>query len=88
MIDGVFPGGSARTTFTPSTSTGGVESMSGEGSDCTQSGSGSYTVTINEDGSGLITWTDSATLTCPLFSNTRTDTFTLHLQPAPDLSCP
>lgn len=88
MIDGVFPGGSATTTFTPSSSTGGVESMSGEGSGCTQSGSGSYTVTINEDGSGSITWTESATLTCPLLSNTRTATFTLPLQPAPDLSCP
>ena len=88
MIDGVFPGGSARTTFTPSSSTGGVESMSGEGSGCAQSGSGSYTVVINEDGSGSITWTDSATLTCPLISNTRTATFTLPLQSAPDLSCP
>jgi len=88
IIDGVFPGGSARTTFTPSNAASGTESMSGEGSGCTQSGSGSYTVTINEDGSGTITWTDSATITCPLFGNSRTATFTLPLQPAPDLSCP
>jgi hypothetical protein len=88
MINGVFPGGSAKTTFTPSTSTGGVESMSGVGNGCTQSGSGSYTVVINADGSGSITWTDSAKLTCPLISNNQTVTFTLPLQSAPDLSCP
>ncbi|RPJ22887.1 MAG: hypothetical protein EHM33_22405 [Chloroflexi bacterium] len=87
-IEAVFPGGSATTLFTPGNTTSGVTEMSGEGSGCTQSGSGSYTVTLNEEGSGSITWTDSATLTCPLLSNTRTNTFTLPLQPAPDLSCP
>ncbi len=88
IIDGVFPGGSARITFTPSDSTGGAVTMTGEGGGCTQSGSGSYTVTINEDGSGTITWTDSATITCPLFANSRTATFSLPLQSAPDLYCP
>lgn len=87
-IDAVFPGGSSRTTFTPGSGTGGAESMSGKGSGCTVSGSGSYSVTSNPDGSATITWTDSASLTCPLYANSRTVTFTLPLQPAPDLSCP
>lgn len=83
VINGTFPGGgSAKTTFE-----GGATTMSGGGGGCTQSGGGSYTVTSNEDGSGTITWTSTAVLTCPGVSNKRTATFTLPLTPAPDISC-
>ncbi len=88
-IEATFPGGTATTFFTPENGPdGGITAMEGEGSGCTQSGAGTYTVALNEDGSGTVTWTDTATLTCPGISNNRTATFTLPLQPAPDLSCP
>jgi hypothetical protein len=98
VIDATFPGGgSAKTTFTPGSVAagttsfsggGGTTSVSGGGGGCVQSGGGNYDVAINEDGSGSITWTSTSTLTCPGFSNTRTNTFTLPLQPAPDITCP
>jgi hypothetical protein len=88
VLDATFPGGSAKTSFTPSSVTGGSTSVSGGGNGCSHSGGGSYTVTLKEDGSGTITWTTTDTITCPLFANSRTATFTLPLQPAPDLSCP
>ena len=89
VIDATFPGnGSAKTSFTPSSVTSGATSVSGGGGECVQSGGGQYNVTIKEDGSGTITWTTTDTLTCPQFSNTRTTTFTLPLQPAPEISCP
>lgn len=89
VIDATFPGGgSAKTTFTPSSVAGGTTSVSGGGGGCVQSGGGTYTVTTNQDNSGSLTWTSTSTLTCPGFSNTRTNTFTLPLQPAPELSCP
>jgi hypothetical protein len=83
VINGTFPGGgSAATTFE-----GGATTMSGGGGGCTQSGGGNYTVTTNENGSGTITWTSTAVLSCPGVNNKRTVTFTLPLQPAPDLAC-
>ena len=87
-LDATFPGGSAKTSFTPGSALAGSTSVSGEGGGCTQSGGGNYTVTIREDGSGTITWTTTDKLTCPGFGNSRTATFTLPLQPAPELSCP
>jgi len=88
VLNATFPGGSGVQTFTPSSATGGevVESSSGQG--CVTSGEGSYTVAVNEDGSGTLEWTVTATLTCPNISNTRTVTFSLPLQPAPAGSCP
>ena len=89
VIDATFPGsGSAKTSFTPSSVTSGATSVSGGGGECVQSGGGQYNVTIKEDGSGTITWTTTDTLTCPQFSNTRSGSFTLSLQPAPEISCP
>jgi hypothetical protein len=89
VINATFPGGgSAKTSFTPGSATSGATKMSGGGAGCVQTGGGNYTVTIKEDGSGSITWTDNATLTCPGFSTTKTNTFTLPLQPAPEISCP
>lgn len=89
-IDATFPGGTAITTFTPGSAADGVTSMSGSGSGCTQSGGGTYTVALNEDGSGTITWIDTGTVACPGLgvSNSKTNTFELPLQPAADLSCP
>jgi len=88
VLDAKFPGGSAKTSFTPSSANAGSTSVSGGGGGCTHSGGGTYHVTIKDDGSGTITWTTSDTIACPGFSNSRTATFTLPLQPAPDLSCP
>lgn len=88
VIDETFPGGSAKTTFAPSSVTAGATTMSGSGSGCEVSGGGNYTVSLNEDGSGTLTWTTSGKMTCPYFGNTRTVTFTLPLQPAPEISCP
>lgn len=87
-IDATFPGGSAKTTFTPSSVTGGTSSVSGGGGGCVHSGGGNYSVTLKDDGPGSITWTTTDKLACPGFSNSRTATFTLPLQPAPDMACP
>ncbi len=87
-INATFPGGSAKTSFTPSSATAGSTSVSGGGGGCSHSGGGNYTVTIKEDGSGTITWTTTDKIACPMFANSRTATFTLPLQPAPDLTCP
>jgi hypothetical protein len=88
VINAKFPGGSAKTSFAPSSAVAGSTTVSGGGGGCSHSGGGKYTVTINEDGSATLTWTTTDTIACPMFSNSRTATFTLPLQPAPDLSCP
>ena len=88
VLDATFPGGSAKTTFTPSSANAGSTTVSGGGGGCNHSGGGTYNVTIKEDGSATITWTTTDTIACPGFSNSRSATFTLPLQPAPDLSCP
>jgi hypothetical protein len=89
VIDATFQGGgSAKTTFTPNTVVEGTTTVTGGGADCVQTGEGKYTVSINEDGNGTIQWTTTDTLTCPNISNTRTGSFTLPLQLAPELSCP
>jgi hypothetical protein len=87
-IDATFPGGTAKTTFNPGGDTAGTTTDSGGGSGCTQTGGGNYSVTLKPDGSGTITWTTTDQITCPGFNNGRTATFTLQLQPAPDLKCP
>ena len=87
-IDAKFPGGTAKTNFTPGNASTGETIVTGEGNGCTQTGGGSYTVAHNEDGTATLKWTTADTITCPGFSNSRTATFTLQLQPASDLSCP
>lgn len=90
-IDATFPGGSAKTTFNPGSDTGGTTTVSGGGPGCTHTGGGDYSVTLKEDGSGSITWTTTDKIDCPgpiPFSKSRTVTFKLPLQPAPDLRCP
>jgi len=87
-IDATFPGGTAKTTFNPGGDTYGTTTVAGGGGGCTQTGGGEYSVTLKQDGSGTITWTTADRLACPGFNNARTATFTLQLQPAPDLKCP
>jgi hypothetical protein len=88
VLNATFPGGTAKTSFTPSSAIAGTTTVSGGGGGCNHSGGGTYNVTIKEDGSGTITWTTTDTIACPGFSNSRTATFTLPLQAAPDLACP
>jgi hypothetical protein len=88
VIDATFPGGgSAKTNFKPKDAISGETIVTGGGGDCTQTGGGSYTVTINEDGNGIIKWTTTDTLTCPSIKQTRTGTFSLPLTLAPDATC-
>lgn len=74
--------------FTPSSENGGQ--MEGHFADqgCTIVGGGPYTIKLNEDGSGTISWTYHTTSTCPVGSMSRTVTAELPLIPAPDISCP
>ncbi|HYW74426.1 MAG TPA: hypothetical protein VE961_25610 [Pyrinomonadaceae bacterium] len=87
-IDGTFPGGSAKTSFVPGYATSGETIVTGGGGGCNHTGGGNYTVSANEDGSATLKWTTNDTIACPGFSNSRTASFTLQLQPAPELSCP
>jgi hypothetical protein len=87
-INAQFPGGTAKTTFTPGSASSGSTTVSGGGGGCVHTGGGNYTVTTNADGSGTITWTTTDKIACPGFSNSRTATFTLPLKPAPEISCP
>jgi hypothetical protein len=87
-IDATFPGGgSAKTNFKPKDAISGETIVTGGGGDCTQTGGGNYTVTINKDGNGILKWTTTDTLTCPNISQTRTGSFTLPLTLAPDATC-
>jgi hypothetical protein len=87
-LDAKYPGGTAKTTFFPDGEGEGQTTVYGGGGACKHSGGGDYTVVLKDDGSGTLTWTTSDTIACPGFSNSRTATFTLPLQPAPELSCP
>ena len=85
-IDAKFPGGTAKTTFSPGSTSGGSTSVSGGGGGCTHSGGGSYTIASGD--SPTLSWNTSDTIACPGFNNSRTAAFTLPLEPAPDLKCP
>jgi hypothetical protein len=87
-IDAKFPAGTAKTSFSPSSAGGGSTRVSGGGGGCVQTGGGTYTITTNPDGTATISWTTTDQLTCPGFNNSRTATFTLPLQPAPEIACP
>ncbi len=88
IINGTYPGGLAQTSFAPSSVVAGTTTVAGGGGGCEHSGGGTYTVSLKEDGSGTLIWTTSDKIACPGFSNSRTATFTLPLQPTSDLSCP
>lgn len=88
VIDGKFANGSETQSFTPSSSTGGTVKEQGNSGGCTNSGGGSYTVTLNEQGSGELQWTESIKSSCPPYSVTNTVTFKVPLKPASGLTCP
>jgi hypothetical protein len=73
-LDSTFPGGTAKSTFTPSSVVSGSVATSASGSGCTASGTGDYSIVLNNDGSGTLTWTTKDTLVCQGFSNSRTNT--------------
>jgi hypothetical protein len=84
-----FPGGGVATTeFTPATGTNGSTSITGYGNGCTQTGGGTYSIVTNKDGSKLLQWTTTDTLTCPENSSTMTGSFELPLVAAPEVACP
>jgi hypothetical protein len=88
VINGKFANGSETQSFTPSSSTGGTVVEAGNSGGCTNSGGGSYTVTLNEQGSGELQWTESITSSCPPYSVRNTVTHKLPLKPASGLTCP
>ena len=83
-----FATGSGTVSFTPSSKLSGVVSDASNSGGCEQSGGGSYTINLNEDGSGELQWTIAIHASCPPYSKDGTYTFVLPLQPAPNLSCP
>ena len=86
-LDSTFPGGTAKTTFAPNSPVSGSSSTAASGSGCTATGSGDYSIVLNNDGSGTLTWTSNDTLSCQGFSNSKTNKFTLPLTPAPEVAC-
>jgi len=87
VINGKFGNGSETQTFTPSGSTSGTVQEAGNSGGCTQSGGGTYKIVLNEQRSGTLEFTETVTGVCGPFSNTKTVTFKVSLQPASDLSC-
>jgi hypothetical protein len=87
VINGKFGNGSETQTFTPSGSTSGTVQEAGKSGGCTQSGGGTYKIVLNEQGAGTLGFTETVTGVCGPFSNTKTVTFKVSLQPASDLSC-
>jgi hypothetical protein len=88
VINGKFANGSETQSFTPSSSTGGTVKEQGNSGGCTQSGGGTYKVTLDEQGSGTLEFTETVTGFCPPYSATKTVTFKVSLTPASGLSCP
>jgi len=88
VINGKFGNGSETQSFTPSSSTGGTVKEEGNSGGCNQVGSGTYKVTLNEEGSGTLEFTETVTASCPPFTRTKTYTFSVTLKPESGLSCP
>ena len=88
VINGTFANGSETQSFTPSSSTGGAVREQGNSGGCTQSGGGTYKITLDDAGSGVLEFTETVTGICGPFSNAKTYTFKLPLKPASGLSCP
>ena len=88
VINGTFANGSETQSFTPSSSAGGAVREQGNSGGCTQSGGGTYKITLDDAGSGVLEFTETVTGICGPFSNAKTYTFTLLLKPASGLSCP
>lgn len=88
VIDGTFADGSETQSFTPGSSTGGTVAEAGNLGVCTQAGGGTYNVTLNEQGSGILEFTENITIFCGTFSKTQPITFSVTLKPASGLTCP
>ena len=88
VLNGKFGNGSETQTFTPGSSMSGTVREAGNSGGCTQSGGGTYKIVLNEQGSGTLEFTETVTGVCGPFSNTKTVTFKVSLQPASDLVCP
>ena len=88
VINGKFSNGSETQSFTPSSSSSGTVKEQGNSGGCTQSGGGTYKITLDEAGSGVLEFTETVTGICPPYSSTKTYTFKLPLKPASGLSCP
>ncbi len=87
-LNGAFTDGSEIQSFIPSNPTSGTVEESGNSGGCTLTGEGTYTVILNEQGSGELQWIESITSSCPPYSVTNTLTFNLPLNPSPGLHCP
>ena len=88
VINGTFGNGSETQSFTPSSSTSGTVKEAGNSGGCDQSGAGTYKITLDEAGSGVLEFTETVTGVCGPFSATKTHTFKVTLKPASGLSCP
>ena len=84
ILDATFPGGTANVNFGRDGST----NTTGGGGGCKMEGTGKYTLDFADDGTGTLKWTTTDKLACPGFGNTRTASFNLTVQPAPEMSCP
>ena len=88
VINGKFSNGSETQSFTPSSSSSGTVKEQGNSGGCTQTGNGTYEVTLTEQGSGTLEFTETVTASCPPYSRTKTYTFSVTLKPESGLSCP
>ena len=88
VINGTFANGSETQSFTPSSSTGGAVKEQGSSGGCTQSGGGTYKISLDDAGSGVLEFTETVTGICGPFSSAKTYTFKLPIKSASGLSCP
>jgi hypothetical protein len=88
VINGKFGNGSETQSFTPSSSTSGTVKEAGNSGGCTQSGGGTYKITLNDADSGVLEFNETVTGICGPFSSTKTFAFKVTLKAAPGLSCP
>ena len=82
-LNATFPGGTAEVDFLRD----GTTITDGGGGGCTMKGTGSYKLDIDDDDTGTLKWTTTDKLTCPGFGNSRTMSFDLTVQPAPEHYC-
>jgi hypothetical protein len=88
VINGKFANGSETQSFTPSSSTSGAVKEQGNSGGCTQSGGGTYKVTMNDAESGVLEFNETVTGICGPYSATKSVAFKVTLTAAPGLSCP
>jgi hypothetical protein len=84
-LDATFPGGTATVSFLNDRN--GSTITRGGGGGCTMAGEGTYKLDIGDDETGTLKWTTTDKLSCPGFGNSRTSSFSVTVQPAPDQYC-